>query len=137
MTDAQQVAEGLGTDVRWKIFRNEPHNRLTLEYDGVQYRIPDDTRHNGASTPWIVRCIRYFRRDKYPWSAKFHDAAYRPGHFLWVSRDGGETWNKESVTKELADRLLEAGIQAEGGPRWVARTYFWFVDKFGGRHFHA
>lgn len=134
MTDAQQVAEGLGTDLRWKIFRNEPDNRLTNEYDGVRYRIPDDTRHNGASTPWIIQCLKWFHRDRYPWSTKMHDAAYRPGHFLWVSLNGGETWAKEAVTRELADTLLRVGIIAEGGPEWVANTYYRAVRVFGRFH---
>jgi len=130
MTDAGQVREGLGTDVRWYIFRNEPHNRLTLD-DGTQYRIPDDTRHNFGSTPWIIQFIRYFRRDRYPWSVTLHDAAYRPEHILWVSRDGGATWAKEAVTQELADTLLRVGIIAEGGPVWVARAYYRAVRVFG------
>ena len=131
----EQRKLGLGTDDGWYRFSNEPHNRLTLHYAGVQYRVQDETLHNYNSIPWIFGAVpfigKYFRKDSYPRSPVFHDAAYGEEHTLWISRDGGETWNKEQVTKEIADLLLRVGIIAEEGPEWVANTYYRMVSAFG------
>ena len=131
----EQRKLGLGIDTRWYRFSNEPHNRLTLHYAGVQYRVQDETLHNYGSIPWIFGALpfigKYFRKDAYPKSVISHDAAYGGDHTMWVSRDDGETWRKEPVMRELADLLLRVGIIAEDGPEWVSGTYYKTVQVFG------
>jgi hypothetical protein len=141
LTNEEQIALGLGTKKRWYRFTNEPHNRLTIIYAGVMYRVQDGLIHDFGSIPWSFGGLpfigKYFRKDSYPKSVIIHDGAYDkhiPGeeHVLWISRDGGETWCKEPVTRPLADLLLYVGILAEGGPGWVARMYYRAVSVFGG-----
>ena len=141
LTNAEQQALGLGTRKRWYRFRNDPDDRLTLWVDGVGHRVQDDLLHDYGSIPPQIQgwpfMGRWFSKDSYPRAVVPHDAGYDTRvkgeeHTLWISRDGGETWAKEAVTRETADNLLRVGIVAEGGPSWVARTYYWFVCRFGG-----
>lgn len=141
LTNAEQIDLGLGTNKRWYRFKNEPHNRLTLWYDGIGYRVPDDLIHDFGSIPPIIQGIpfmsRWFSKDSYPNSVELHDAAYEDGgvdgpHCLWISKDNGETWSVEAINRHVGDLLLKQGIIAEDGYKWVAQTYYWFVRRFGG-----
>jgi len=135
LTNEEQRALGLPVYKRFYRYINAPDNRLTLHYAGVQYRVPDNLIHDFGSLPsvlqgWLV-LRRWFSKDSYPRSVVLHDAGYTPGHILWVSRDGGETWHEEEVAQALVDLLLAVGIRAEGGPRWVAATYYKAVSTLG------
>lgn len=140
LTNEEQISIGLGTRKRSYIYRNEPHNRLTLEYNGVLYRPHDNLIHDYGSIPQILQGIpvlsRWFSKDSYPKSTVLHDAGYddmvkEREHTLWISRDGGIIWNLEKVSRDLMDELLRVGVIAEGGPRWVSETYYRVVRACG------
>lgn len=141
LTNEEQIELGLGTGKRWYRFKNEPHNRLTLWYNGVGYRVPDDLVHDFGSIPPFIQGIpfmsRWFSKDSYPNSVGLHDAVYEARgvdgpHCLWVSLDNGVTWHVEAINRPLGDLLLKVGIIAEDGCELVAKTYCWFVRRLGG-----
>ena len=143
LTNEQQEALGLCTWKRWYRFRNDPEDRLTLWVDGIGYRVQDDLLHDYGSIPPQIQgwpfMGRWFSKDSYPRAVVVHDAGYDTRvkgeeHTLWVGLEGGCSWNKEKVSRETADFLLRVGIIAEGGPEWVANTYYRAVRMFGRFH---
>lgn len=99
--------------VVYKVVPNKDFPLTLRSKDGLLYRLRPALHSDLASIPRVMQLL--VAKDEFPRAAIFHDDGYQ-SHGLFVSRDGGETYAFEELTRAKVDSLLEEGCGYDGVP---------------------
>lgn len=107
-----------------------PASPLTfVHHDGRWIQPSRSFETNQGSVPWAV--TRLIPKDRVL-GFYAHDSAYLSG-YIWVSRDEGVTWAKETVTRLEADNLLRLMAVMDPQPLSERRALaIWLGVRIGG-----
>ncbi|NCC50233.1 MAG: hypothetical protein EOM20_03360 [Spartobacteria bacterium] len=141
LTDLEQSGYGLGTRTRWYQFVQHVATPLTYQHpNGCWYQPLNGLFHNFGSIPRLAQVIPGFEKDRHADEYTLHDQCYSsqyPAHTVLVSRDCGQTWRREKVTRPFADRMLYLSILADEeitpALLWRARAIYASVAIGGWR----